>query len=381
MTAEQYDPDQSAKAPEDTAGAQVLNEAQSHIGRFLVFPHDGCLPVVTLWCAATWIHQVFPSFGRLALLSDEPGSGKTKVQQVMMPLCCRPEDIVDPTGPVLATMIDQMHPTTFLDETDTIWTAGGSDSSNRKLRAILNKGYKRGGTLPRKNGKTFTRESVYGPVCFAGLGNLPRTIMTRSLVIRMEPRKPGQLTETYYDRSHSPMGEALGKALGEWTATIAEDAEGHWPEMPDGITDRKQEISEALLTIADLAGGHWPATARAAVRTILLDQSEASGPTPAQQLLSDVRAVWPRSMPAVHSQDLASLLTSDQTMAWGSLWSPDNAQRELSMLLRSLSPAVSPVKVTVARKSLQGYRRSDFAVHWLAADRLEETGTNGDDDE
>lgn len=366
-------------------GEQVLNECRDHLTRFVIYPSPEAADVTVLWIAATHIHQSFDTLGRLGFLSDKPASGKTRAMQVMAPLCARPREELDPTGPALASLINETHCTVFIDETDTIWGKSGSDASNRKLRAILNSGYKKGSKLTRRSGNNSVSEEVFSPVCFAGLGSLPHTITTRTLCIRMVPRRPGQKAEIYYPRMHSPIGAALGKALAEWTATIADLAGSHWPESPPGIADRNLEVCEALLTIADFAGGHWPVTARNAVRYILLEQAENSGPTPAQALLQDIRSIWPRKMPALHSATLCEALTRDQAMPWGALWSPGSEQRELSALLRSLSPAIMPVKVKVGGEAKQGYRFTSFAAHWLAIDQSEAIETDAlnasDDDE
>ena len=63
-------------------GAQLLDDTREFIGRFCAFPSAACLDAVTLWAAHTHMVEHFHTTPRLAMLSPEPGSGKTRVLEV-----------------------------------------------------------------------------------------------------------------------------------------------------------------------------------------------------------------------------------------------------------------------------------------------------------
>jgi Protein of unknown function (DUF3631) len=338
--------------------AHLLDECEAYVRRFVVFPRDCYYKTVVLWAAGTHAHEQFGTFPRLAFLSPQPASGKTRALEITLQLCNRPRMELDPTGPVLAKMIAQDHPTIGIDETDTIFGKSGSSSAKQQLRSILNSGYKAGATMTRLKGGETISSPVFGPVVFAGLGNLPETLMTRSVVARCAKRRPEQPIEPYFSRTHAPIGAMLGDSLHEWMTTVTADLAGAWPELPDGIQDRAAECCEPLCAVADSAGGHWPATGRAALREIFMDVSEHAGPSPAQRVLTDLLAVWPEGSVNASSRDLSDRLRALHTAPWHSLWPPESGPRELAALLGS--HGLAPVKVKVAGVALQGYRLADI---------------------
>lgn len=92
----------------------------------------------------------------------------------------------------------------------------------------------------------------------AGLGSLPDTILTRSVIIRMRKKAPNEKCEPYRRRVHEKQGHLLRDRLADWTATLHDQVSDAWPEMPEGVTDRPADVWEPLLAVADAAGGHWP---------------------------------------------------------------------------------------------------------------------------
>jgi hypothetical protein len=108
------------------------------------------------------------------------------------------------------------------------------------------------------NGKIVTTEEIpgYCAVALAGIGDLPDTILSRSVVIKMRRRAPDEKVEPFRRRVHAPLGEVLFWRLVDWAGSVAERATGAWPKMPDGVRDRDADVWEALLAVADLAGGN-----------------------------------------------------------------------------------------------------------------------------
>ena len=65
----------------------LLNEVREFIARFCIFPTRSCLDALTLWVAHAHMVEHFHTSPRLALLSPEPASGKTRVLEVLELLC------------------------------------------------------------------------------------------------------------------------------------------------------------------------------------------------------------------------------------------------------------------------------------------------------
>ena len=165
-----------------------------------------------------------------------------------------------------------------------------------KNRGLLNSGHRKGAVAGRcvVRGKVVETEELpaYCAVAIAGIGDLPDTILTRSVIIRMRRRAPDENVEPWRRRVNSDEAQKLGDRLVAWTASAESQVTGKWPEMPEGVTDRNADVWEALLSMADTAGGEWPKRARVAA-VALVASSKRDLPSLGIQLLSDCPSgIW-----------------------------------------------------------------------------------------
>jgi hypothetical protein len=72
-----------ARADDPKGGSALLMEVRSFIKRFCSFPDEHALTAVTLWAAHAHMVRHFHTTPRLALISPEPGSGKTRVLEIL----------------------------------------------------------------------------------------------------------------------------------------------------------------------------------------------------------------------------------------------------------------------------------------------------------
>lgn len=68
-------------------GAALLNEVEQFHRRFNVFPREAAYVAVALWDAHAHLLDAFDSTPRLAFLSPEPGSGKSRALEVVETPC------------------------------------------------------------------------------------------------------------------------------------------------------------------------------------------------------------------------------------------------------------------------------------------------------
>ena len=117
---------------------------------------------------------------RLALLSPEPGSGKTRTLEVLELVVPRPMHVLSASPAAVFRSIESEHPTLLLDEVDAIFGKRGTDDGAEDLRGLLNAGHRAGATIPRCVGThhEVKRFPVFAAVALAGLGDLPETLMT-----------------------------------------------------------------------------------------------------------------------------------------------------------------------------------------------------------
>lgn len=279
------------------AGDRLLDDVQTFLKRFVAYPNPEAAVAHTLWIAHTWLMEVWESTPRIAFLSPEPGSGKSRALEVTEPLVPRPIHAVNTTPAYLFRKVsDEAGPPTILyDEIDTVF--GPKAKDNEDTRGMLNAGHRKGATAGRctsRDGVIVTEElPAYCAVALAGLDDLPDTIMSRAVVVRMRRRAPHERVEPWRLRINGAEAVRLAGRIGAWSESVKDSlAEGdYWPEMPAGIEDRDADVWEALLAVADLAGGHWPATARDAAVSMVTASKERPLSL-GVLLLSDIRAVF-----------------------------------------------------------------------------------------
>ncbi len=351
----------------------LLNDTRSFIKRFCVFPDEDCLTAVTLWAVHSHMVEHFHTTPRLALLSPEAASGKTRVLEILDLLVPESLFTLNASPAAVFRTLAQQQITLLFDEVDAIWSKRGKDDNHEDLRALLNAGYKRGATIPRCVGPKHevVNFNVYCTVALAGLGDLPDTIMSRSVIIRMRRRAPNEPVEPFRTRKHECEGHELRERLAGWAEDIGQTVGDAWPDMPEGIVDRPAEVWEPLLAVADAAGGKWPMLARNACAT-LCRVAEDRRASLGIRLLSDLRIIFSND-DAMHTEIVLQKLIGevhepdedrrlDDDAPWASLRGKPLGKRGLATMLKKYG--VHPQKVTVNSKSLQGYRREHLWDVW-----------------
>ena len=273
--------------------AALLDEVHEFISRYVAFPSEAAAHAVTLWAAHCHAPDSFESTPRVALLSPEPGSGKTRTLEVLELLTPRPMHALNASVAAIFRSIEKSRPTLLIDECDAIFTKHGKDDSNEDLRAMLNAGHRKGAVIPRCTGMQHdvTLFPVYAAVALAGLGDLPATLMSRSVVIRMRRRAPGEDVKPFRVRQATADAKPLADRLAAWIRHASATLAGSYPEMPPGITDRPADVWEPLIAVADAAGGDWPKRAREACAE-LAAAAETGEASLGVRLLADIAEVF-----------------------------------------------------------------------------------------
>jgi hypothetical protein len=346
-------------------GAAVLDDVHAYLSRFVAYPSAHAAVAHTLWTAHTHLMGCWDSTPRLAFLSPEPGSGKTRALESTEPLVPRPLEAVNMSAAALFRTVadDAGLPTILFDEVDTVFGSKRVAENNEDVRGLLNAGHRRGAktyrcVLAGKEQRVVEYEA-YCAVALAGLGDLPDTILSRSVSIRMRRRAPGERVEPFRRRIELATGHALRDRLAAWARGV--ESSITWPDMPDGIEDRNADVWEALLAVADAAGGNWPERARAAALAFLRDAKDST-PSLGLQLLADVRTVF-GDADVLSTDDLLAKLQALDESPWAEIAAgkPLNA-RGLAVRLKPYG--VTSQQVRVGAKTGKGYRRDVLADAW-----------------
>jgi protein gp37 len=349
-------------AEDNPDGARLLDDLHAFLARFVVYPSEHHRNAHTLWIAHCWWMDCWDSTPRIAFLSPEPGSGKSRALEVTDPLVPRPVHAVNTSAAYLFRKVSDPlgRPTILYDECDTLW--GPRAKEHEEVRAIINSGHRKGAVAGRcvVRGKVIDTEELpsYAAVALAGLDDLPDTLMSRSVVVRMKRRAPAEPVEPWRRRVNGSDAAELYKRLLDWS-TVATPLQEGWPDMPAGVEDRDADVWEALLAVADLAGGHWPQTARAAAVAIVAD-SRVSHPSLGVRLLEDIRTVFrDDGRDLLPTADLLAALNDMETSPWAVIrkGNPLNAHSLANRLARY---GIGPTRTA----TLRGYARYDFTDAW-----------------
>jgi hypothetical protein len=197
-----------------------------------------------LWALHTHVYQKFEYTPRLSLQSPTPESGKSEVLKLLSLLTPSPELLVDPTAATLFRLASGDN-TLLLDEIDNL-------RIERSTLAILNKGHEKGGTVPRTIKGEVVKWPVFAPVAFAGIGTLPPTLTSRSIVIQMYRAEPGAVTRL--DLNNTSQMQELASCHAEAIAWAAKVNLNTDPTMPAGFSGRNANKWRAPFAIADSLG-------------------------------------------------------------------------------------------------------------------------------
>lgn len=196
----------------------------------------------------------------------------------------------------------------------------------------------------------------------AGLGNLPDTILSRSVIIRMRRRGPNEVVESYRRRLHAHEGHALRDRLATWAESILETIDT-FPAMPEGITDRPADVWESLLSVADAAGGPWPDLGRVAA-VALVAAAQEGPPSLGVRLLTDCRKVFiDRQVDVLPTAELLNSLTLIDEAPWSDLRGKPIDARRLANLLNPYG--IKSKVVRIGASTPRGYAKTDFFDAWL----------------
>lgn len=78
-------------------GAALLYSVHAFLGRFVAYPSEDAHVAHTLWVAHTHLMDAWESTPRIAFLSPEPGSGKTRALENTETLVPRPVEAINAT--------------------------------------------------------------------------------------------------------------------------------------------------------------------------------------------------------------------------------------------------------------------------------------------
>jgi putative DNA primase/helicase len=296
--------------PKPVNGAEVLNAVAETYSRYVALP-AGAAHTLALWCAHVYCFFIFLCSPRLNVTSPEKSCGKTTLRDVTGTLVPKPLFTENLTVAVLFRVIDKHKPTLLADECDA-WI-----NDNEELRGLLNAGHRRGGQALRCEGDNneVRAFAVFGPAVVCGIGSLPGTLHDRSIVIRLERAKPGEVRQRF-DPRHVEHEMELCRKLARFVADNMTALELSDPKLPDCAFNRLADNWRPLFAIAEIAGGDWPKHAADAF-TKLTRSADVDAQGIGTMLLADIRDIFDRiEDDPVSVADLVDALVEMEDRPW-----------------------------------------------------------------
>lgn len=346
---------------EKEEGSELFDAVYKFLGRFVAYPTSESRVAHVLWIAHTWFMDEWEGTPRLAFLSPEPGSGKTRALEVTAPLVCNGLSFSNVSPAYLFRRVskEDTPPTVLFDEIDAIF--GPKANGNEDLRSFLNAGHRKGARIGRclDHGAGIEEFDTYCAVALAGLGYLPDTIATRSVIIRMRRRKSSEQVEQWRIRTCEPEAIGLHDWFEQW-ASQQRDNVGI-PMLPNQIRDRNADVWEPLIAVADLAGGAWPQAARTAA--ITMTSAESTPATLGAELLIDIHTIFEsKGADRITSGELVNELNMMEESPWGDLKGRPMDTRRLARMLKGYG--IHPQAIRIGGATPRGYLRDAFIDAW-----------------
>lgn len=340
----------------------VLDRLDALFGRYVIFGSDHARYAVCAWVVHTHCVDAFESTPRLALISPEKQSGKTRTLEVLELVVPNPLHTVNVSAAAMFRKIAEGACTLLLDEADTYLSARTADK-HEDLRGLVNAGHRRGAVAYRctiEKGVKVQEYPAFAPVALAGIGDLPDTILDRAVVVKMRRRAPGEYVASFRYRRASEEADPLKEALEGFAERHSEALEDLEPDMPAGITDRPADVWEPLVMIGDYAGPEWSQHLRAAA-TFLNRERQEKDPSLGVKLLDDLRHLFEHHDKLSTESIIEQLCKIDES-PWGDLRGKPIDARGLSRRLRPYD--VRPKDVRLGDVVVKGYEAGDLYEPW-----------------
>ena len=232
-----------------TPEAAIIHEIEKFIGLYATIPDPHYVLPIALWALATHCYQRFDAFGYLVFSSDVPGSGKSRMLEILACVCSRPRLHSKITLAAMSSIIEQYLPTLLIDQAERL-----SRTEHDDMMACLLSGYRQGTPVTVLYKGEAVERPIYCPKAFALLGDMMEAARDRSIIIPMQTRREKR---KFLWREARELGEPITKCcalLLEEHGEEIDNAISNFHGLP-GFVGREEEIWMPIFIICEL---FWP---------------------------------------------------------------------------------------------------------------------------
>jgi hypothetical protein len=192
--------------------------------------------------------------------------------------------------------------------------------ANPDLLAIMNAGAD--GMLAKvmrsektEDGRFLPREfSCFAPVAFTSIKQVPKTLQSRSIVLRMQRAAKDEQLEQLTVRTRGALID-IGRKFIRWAADLGELPD---PNLPQDLFNRIEDRWFVMFQIAGLASGEWPERCKkAALGDLTRGKSDAANGGPDGDLLQDIWKIFHASKQTkMFTKEICSRLLAVDESPW-----------------------------------------------------------------
>lgn len=344
---------------EAVSGADVLKEVLAILQQYVVADAE-TLHAASLWISMTWLVDYATVLPLAMITAPEKGCGKSTLLTAMAKMSYNPVQASNTTAAATFRLIEAVQPTLFIDEADTFL------KNDEGMRCIINSGHTRdsahvlrvvGDELETKAFNTWCAKAL------CGIGHLPETIESRSIILKMRRKMAGEHAENL--RHAKPaVFDTIKKKLARWSTDNAQVFAGLQPVM-EGLSNRDADNYEPLLAIAMMAGDEWVSHIKKAAKS--LTKSDNDNRSIGTELLDACRAMFDTlNTDRVSSIKLITDICNDEDMPFATYNRGQQiTPRQLSRLLKQYGIAPNTIRFNNGG-SAKGYYKKQFTEAFAA---------------
>lgn len=349
---------------------QALNDLRHWYTRFVCTTDELDQYVIAIWTAHT--HQVMASGTTPRLLIDSPtkGSGKTTLIDHLKKLCFSAIQMSAVSSPAMLSRITSNGIRTLLiDEADR--SLDPRDPKTKDLIAILNSGYKKGGSrpvlVPAKGDWEVKEMPTYSPVAISGNNPLlPEDTRSRCITVRLLPDIDQQIEPSDWEYIDLEI-DALALRISETMDKYSDEIKLVDPDLPDGCINRLRERWRPLKRLAIVGGKYWAQKIDELIIRDIENERELADNTDAYvpvhiQLLKDLYQIFESDNRFIPTSHLVRTLVKDYPEHW-SITSQYGKDLTAQKLGRELTKGFGIYSKRIG-DSPRGYNPGQFETVW-----------------
>lgn len=351
---------------------QIFTDCENFINKYATLQHPAHAFVLTLWAAMTHIWPSFDCLPYLTITAFTKESGKTRTMELVSYLSANARTMsADSPGSMFRALDEESKPTMFIDEAEHL------NRENHSAREFLNKGYRRGQTVPRTVGNEIIDFESYSPKCFVLIGSVYDTLRGRCIEVEMRRRTPAErATAPRYKMQEviaegKAMRDRLHSALDAETSVI----ESFYYDDTTDVSFLNERDAEIWLPLFAICRAMFPSRiselVTAAVDISTMKRSDARKATgddyKARELaadMADAQALLLRDMislckgkPFIATEHLLDELRAIPTAPWRMYRGVGLNAYNLANMLKGLGLKPKPIRVKAAKSATQAIKR------------------------